>query len=443
MSQTLQNVINVIVLVTCQTWVCISMTPFRISKKKAVAIIGPVAAAGVLLYILTAYLVALQTAIDSMFIYLTIPSFICLLCIVKYRDGRFFFSYFFTDFSISVVNLTTFLFVFPTAMKTNYTANFIITTFFMVAATIPMVRFVSPRVKMMFEYGNRKVWWPVGIAAMIANIFMMFVASYPEPLEFRTQDFLVTILINIVLVVVFLVLIIAISEMCRSEEQKKQLLMTKAKLDVSQMQLQQSERQYEGIMENIDTVRRINHDMKHHFIAIEGLCKAGDMGKVLQYVSMLAEKNPSSSVVRYCNVFEANVILSHYAGLFEGAGIKYSFVMDEGGQVPEDPMPLCVILGNALENAREACAKMPRESDRFILLEGKALEGRKAILRIANSYQGKIAKNEDGNIITSKPDKKLHGFGLENIRMMVEECNGWCEFNYDGSVFETRAVFQN
>ncbi len=443
MSQTLQNIINVIVLVTCQTWVCISMTPFRIPKKKAVTIIVSVTAAGVLAYTLTAYLLALQTAIDLMFVYLTIPSFICLLCIVKYRDGRFLFSYFFTDFSISVVNLTTFLFIFPTSIQTNYIINFAITTFVMVAATIPMVKLVCPRVRMMFEYGNSKVWWPVGVAAMIANIFMMFMASYPQPLEFRTQDFLVTTLINIILAVVFLVLIIAISEMCRSEEQKKQLFMTKAKLDISQMQLQQSERQYEGILENIDTVRRINHDMKHHFIAIEGLCKAGDMGKVLQYVSMLADKSPSSNIVRFCNVFEANVILSYYADLFKNSEIRYSFVMDEGGQVPDDPMPLCVILGNALENAREACGKMSSASDRFVMVEGKAMQDHKTVLRITNSYQGEIQTDEQGNIITSKPDKKLHGFGLENIRLMVAESGGWCEFTHDGSVFETRVVFRD
>ncbi len=441
MPQTVVNITNVATLVFCQAWVCISMTPFRTSVRKASLVIGTVTAAGLLLYALTVYLAGLQTAINLQAVYF-VPTFFAVLSQGKYRDGRLFFSFFFTDFSLGVASLSTFLLCFPTSIGTDFRLYGIIIKVVAILSATLMVIFVAPRVKMMFEYGNSKVWWPVGLAATIAFLFMCFMAGYPEPLQFRMQDLLVTALTSTILIVLFLVLIIAISEMCKSEEQKKQFLRTQAALDISQLQIQQSERQYEGILENIDTVRRINHDLRHHLLAMEGLCKAGDIDKVSQYIAMLSDKIPSASIVRHSNIFEADVILSHYADLFDVSGIRYSFTLQRSEHVPQNPIPLCVILGNALENALEACRKMPKEDDRFVTVEGKMTENHQAILRITNSYREDVRTDCEGNIITTKDDSNLHGFGLENIRLMTAENNGWCEFSHEDSTFEMKAVFQ-
>ena len=48
-------------------------------------------------------------------------------------------------------------------------------------------------------------------------------------------------------------------------------------------------------------------------------------------------------------------------------------------------------------------------------------------------YTGKI-KNED-NFLTTKNDKKNHGFGLANIKKTVEANNGNCFIDTEGGNF--------
>ena len=80
-----------------------------------------------------------------------------------------------------------------------------------------------------------------------------------------------------------------------------------------------------------------------------------------------------------------------------------------------------VLFGNLLDNAIEACKKMKTET-RWIRVE---IRQRKGFLffTIANSI-GKRPQEKDGEFVSDKEDKKVHGYGLKSIRRIVKKYDG-------------------
>ena len=83
-------------------------------------------------------------------------------------------------------------------------------------------------------------------------------------------------------------------------------------------------------------------------------------------------------------------------------------------QIPEDiaiePIDMCIIFGNALDNAIEACERSKINKRRIsvtIICRDEAV-----LCKVVNT----ASKSETIALGTSKRDKRNHGFGLGNIK---------------------------
>ncbi|MCM1128152.1 MAG: GHKL domain-containing protein [Lachnospiraceae bacterium] len=107
---------------------------------------------------------------------------------------------------------------------------------------------------------------------------------------------------------------------------------------------------------------------------------------------------------------------------------------------------LGIILGNALDNAGEACRKLKEkepEAEAFILL-ASFKKGKLLFLKIENSFDGVISQNKTGEFpVTDKADKNAHGIGLANIRNTVEKYQGAVDFKVTDRVFTLSVMIKN
>lgn len=96
------------------------------------------------------------------------------------------------------------------------------------------------------------------------------------------------------------------------------------------------------------------------------------------------------------------------------------------GEYPKDckidPVDLCTILTNLLDNAVEACMKQPEGEPREIQVTIRRLH-QFIIIKIANSS---IASPDirNGKLHTSKKDGNLHGWGMRSVLSAVEKIRG-------------------
>ncbi len=111
---------------------------------------------------------------------------------------------------------------------------------------------------------------------------------------------------------------------------------------------------------------------------------------------------------------------------------------------------ISVILGNALDNAIEACEKLyerqagkETDTDFFIRL-ASFRKGQMFFLEIENSYDGTLIwKAGEEFPQTDKAQKESHGIGLSNIRQAAEKYHGAVDWSADGRRFVLSVMMKN
>lgn len=98
------------------------------------------------------------------------------------------------------------------------------------------------------------------------------------------------------------------------------------------------------------------------------------------------------------------------------------------------------LFGNILDNAVEAVDEIQDPSKRCINLVVEREKGA-IVIRQDNYYVGKIVKNEEGLINTSKSGNGFHGFGMKSIREIVTRYEGVLNIDVTGDTFRLSIVF--
>lgn len=99
-------------------------------------------------------------------------------------------------------------------------------------------------------------------------------------------------------------------------------------------------------------------------------------------------------------------------------------------------MDLCILLGNLLDNAIEACLKL--ECNRNIRLNFKQVDNFLNII-IKNTYNNE--KNE--GLSTTKESKLNHGYGIKSVKAIVEKYEGDFQVIKDDSYFTISILLRN
>lgn len=86
-----------------------------------------------------------------------------------------------------------------------------------------------------------------------------------------------------------------------------------------------------------------------------------------------------------------------------------------------------------MDNAIEASIKCPPDK-RWIIFEMYTINNM-TMLRVVNNKVNKITKF-NGRFISSKKNKDIHGWGIENIKQIVKKYNGDVQVKYDKEIFE-------
>lgn len=158
-------------------------------------------------------------------------------------------------------------------------------------------------------------------------------------------------------------------------------------------------------------LRSMKHDIKGHFIALNGYFDDGNIQGGKKYISGLIDQIQNTTSTIQTGNTPLDSILSAKKSLAASKGIIFNTNIHIQKELPIDPKDLCIIFGNALDNAIEACDRLPESSNKTISL---------TFVQDIHSIYCKIVNSAlpclDRQFLTSKTDKENHGFGLHNIR---------------------------
>ena len=173
---------------------------------------------------------------------------------------------------------------------------------------------------------------------------------------------------------------------------------------------------YQKINKLSEDIREFRHDYKNHMICLQALLEGREYDDALEYVKGITRQDIIESNKFFSGNQIADAILSDKAELAKQSCCKIEFdgFISDGISASD----LCIILSNALDNAIEACARLPSNGDKIITVKCDILQNVQ-LMRITNPNDINNSTTE-----TSKEDKENHGFGLYNIRRTVEKHNG-------------------
>ena len=199
---------------------------------------------------------------------------------------------------------------------------------------------------------------------------------------------------------------------------------TEEELQFARQLIGKQREHYNQTLDYIEQVRIIKHDFRHHIHALQ------NMGREEQqkYLKNLKEELDRTADMVFCQNQAVNGLLQEYAARARQARIDFEARMDLSAHVPVDDLTLCIVIGNLLENAFEACRRI--ETERFVRIQARWLEDH-LMMMVENSYDGQI-RQSGGKILSSKKDG---GLGILSIRRILNHPGDEFDMDYDGATF--------
>lgn len=196
---------------------------------------------------------------------------------------------------------------------------------------------------------------------------------------------------------------------------------------------------YEEIEKNQKTVRKLRHDMKNHLSIIRLLIRDEKTEEAAQYLENLNQEF-DVTVRAYCPSDIVNAVLSSKEQLAKKAEIPLDLQIDFTETPKMADTDLCGLLANTLDNAIEACKKIPDPSRRFITVKARCQNGFFSY-KIVNAKENPVTV-ERGSFITDKKETSMHGIGLKNVKQTVEKYEGYMDVTYDEHSFTVVVMVQ-
>ncbi len=190
-------------------------------------------------------------------------------------------------------------------------------------------------------------------------------------------------------------------------------------------QLLMQQRQYQSILSGYEQVKKVRHDMKNHMVIIESFLENQKYVDASRYLEQLhGDLNAPVKEVISGNVV-VDALINHRKKENTNRQIQLcSDIKIPGNFEILDDMDLCIVLGNALDNAYEACDRIiDSNQQKDIQLVMKYDEGT-LFIQLSNPYNVDSIRSTSGRFTTSKEEVNMHGIGMNNIEAVVEKYNG-------------------
>lgn len=192
------------------------------------------------------------------------------------------------------------------------------------------------------------------------------------------------------------------------------------------------EEYYLSLEQQQEKIRKLRHDMNNHFQMLQTYLAQGDAGKAREYLEQLNISALQYGGRRFCRDTALNAMLNdRYDKLTEtGADVHFNLSIPEINGI--ENVDLCTILSNSLDNAIEAVKKIRSTQERKVSLKAVYEKGYFSC-RLANSKCNQITV-QNGRYLSDKPEKN-HGYGIENMKAIVEKYGGRLHIEYTEKEF--------
>lgn len=190
---------------------------------------------------------------------------------------------------------------------------------------------------------------------------------------------------------------------------------------------------YRAIAGSYAEIRNIKHDLRNQVFVLNDLLKEDKYYEAKQYINQLYNDVEKVTSVCYTGNSAVDSIINLKGDYARNRNISYMSKI-KVNSIDFDTISICRILGNAIDNAIEACERMEID-EKCVCIAMHQLDN-KLIIEIENTS----LPVDVNNLITSKKNKEAHGIGMQSIRQTIESMNGYVSCNYENGYFSIKIV---
>ena len=199
------------------------------------------------------------------------------------------------------------------------------------------------------------------------------------------------------------------------------------------------EKNYQMLHQDLQENAKRLHDFHHHLQAILGLAEQAGDQKTEEYVQSLLDVSYRDVRMCSCGNDIIDAVINCSAAEAARSHIDFQYNVELSSSLSQiSPIDLCAVLGNQVENALDACRKIPDSQRRFIQVSIRQNKSFVVIQVINSAYRNPFTA--DGRLVTNKEDSEFHGLGLKSIQDTVDKYNGYLTNSYENHQFQSEAL---
>lgn len=272
---------------------------------------------------------------------------------------------------------------------------------------------IRDKLKWIFKNFNTRPFWYM---AWIVPAIVTFCNIYMIPVDYNNirvgRVFQIAMIIEAVLLIFFIVFQILLYQIALTSSQK-------IELETSSLMYQAQAEQYIKLQAYMEQTRRIRHDFKHTIAVISELAQSRQYDELNDYISDYTNQiSVDSHIPDYCKNPAVNAVVGYYDNIASEYNIKTSIQIALPTDSHISDVDLCLVFGNLLENAINAC-KMCDADNRYINLSCDTNTKNALYIAMVNSF------NHNSN---DKSSPHGSGIGLLSIKATAQKYNGLTKF---------------
>lgn len=198
-----------------------------------------------------------------------------------------------------------------------------------------------------------------------------------------------------------------------------------------QLQLQKesdASEYYRMLLQENENRSILVHDIKKHLHSISSLNEQGETEKITFYINTLLNSTSLKTSVRVCDHELLNAILCRYQRSCDEKDVSFRIDIRSKSIHFVKDNDVTSLFCNLLDNALAAAVIMP---EGYIdLMVSRRQHTNFTVITLINSCRYNPF-DEYGRLITRKPNRERHGFGMKSIQRIVNKYNGEMTYYFD------------
>lgn len=186
---------------------------------------------------------------------------------------------------------------------------------------------------------------------------------------------------------------------------------------------------YKMLEEQYEQAERLRHDMKNHLIALTGLLEEREWEKMRAYLQKMGSSGSLGTEEDVTGNKVVDALLYRKRKKAEEKQIQWECDVQISGLCGIDEFDLCVLFGNILDNAVEACERLGDDRKRFIDIQAKVIK-RCFLLEVKNSTDTAEKGKQNG-----AGGENRRGIGTLNLQDMVQRYHGVLDRKKEDGVY--------